>query len=100
MANVTSGIPLTVAALRAAELPAADSPARTLRQSVAAAVRVLNDVGHAGTGSEVTFSVDPGSHRPVVKVVVSETRQVLQQWPSEYALQLAADYERHLRDSR
>jgi uncharacterized FlaG/YvyC family protein len=60
----------------------------------------LNAAGHGGPGTEVTYSVDPDTRKPVVKVLDKDTRQVLQQWPAEYALQLAAEYERQLRDSR
>jgi uncharacterized FlaG/YvyC family protein len=37
----------------------------------------------------VTFSVDPVTRQAVIKVIESQTREVITQWPPEYALQLA-----------
>jgi len=57
--------------------------------AVAGAVRTLNESGIAGTGREVTFSLDPTTRIPVVKVVDKDTQEVITQWPSDYALRLA-----------
>ena len=57
--------------------------------AVAGAVRTLNESGIAGTGREVTFSLDPNTRIPVVKVVDTATQEVITQWPSDYALRLA-----------
>jgi uncharacterized FlaG/YvyC family protein len=72
---------------------------RAFNLSVATAVRQLNDAGYAGDGREVTLSIDPGSRQPVVKVIESQTKDVIDQLPSKYALALAADYEKQKRDS-
>ena len=63
---------------------------RALTRQVAGAVTVLNQIGFAGKGREVTFMADPGSHRPVIKVVETDTKEVVTQWPIDYVLQLAA----------
>jgi uncharacterized FlaG/YvyC family protein len=67
---------------------------RSLTRSVSAAVQALNDAGYAGAGREVTFSLDKATRRPVVKVIDTFTKEVIQQWPPEYLLQLAADNKR------
>jgi uncharacterized FlaG/YvyC family protein len=64
---------------------------RAFRHAVLAAVRDLNQAGYAGEGREVTYSIDPGSRKPVVRVVESETKEVITQWPAEYALAIAAE---------
>jgi uncharacterized FlaG/YvyC family protein len=55
---------------------------------VSNAVRQLNAVSYAGEGREITFSLSPETRHPVIKVIDSDTRQVLQQWPSDYLMQL------------
>jgi uncharacterized FlaG/YvyC family protein len=72
---------------------------RALNRTVAIGVQALNEAGYVGQGREVTFSVDPATRRPVVKVVDTATKEVLQQWPPEYLLQLAADTKKLTRDS-
>jgi uncharacterized FlaG/YvyC family protein len=82
--------------------PATKSPTKEERaydRSVSAAVQTLNDSGYAGAGREVTISLDQATRRPVVKVVETSTNEVLQQWPSQYVLQLAADSQKSGRDS-
>jgi uncharacterized FlaG/YvyC family protein len=72
---------------------------RAFNLSVTAAVRQLNAANYAGDGHEVTLSLDPGTRQPVVKVIDSQTKDVITQLPSKYALALAADYEKQKRDS-
>jgi uncharacterized FlaG/YvyC family protein len=72
---------------------------RALNRSVAAGVQTLNDAGYAGEGREVTFSVDQATKRPIIQVVDTSTKEVIQQWPPEYLLQIAADAQKLARDS-
>jgi len=65
------------------------SAQRNLSRSVAQAVGQLNESGYAGEGREVLFSVDRSTRLPVVKVVDTNTKQVIDQWPPEYAIRLA-----------
>jgi hypothetical protein len=66
------------------------SPAdRALTSAVSTAVRTLNNSGILGEGREVTFSVDRATRRPIVQVVDTSTKEVINQWPPEYALRLA-----------
>ena len=62
-------------------------------------MQTVNDAGYPGDGREVTFSVDQATKRPVIKVVDTLTKEVIQQWPPEYLLQFAADVRRLTRDS-
>jgi uncharacterized FlaG/YvyC family protein len=59
-------------------------------RSVASAAGVVNSSGILGEHREVTFAVDPASHHPVVRVIDTDTKEVVEQWPSEYLLQMAA----------
>jgi uncharacterized FlaG/YvyC family protein len=63
---------------------------RSLNQAVSNAVRQLNEAGYAGEGREVTFSLDPATKSPVIKVIDTGTKEVISQWPSEYLLEIAA----------
>jgi flagellar protein FlaG len=81
----------TEPAITPAAIPTTE--ARALNRSVSAAVQTVNDAGYAGDGREVTFSVDQATKRPVIQVVDTSTKEVLQQWPPEYLLQIAADAE-------
>ena len=81
-------------------LPTVPTPAeRALSRSVSAAVQRLNDAGYPGGGREVTFSVDQATKRPVIRVVDSTTKEVIQQLPPEYLLQIAAEADKLTRDS-
>lgn len=75
------------------------SEERALNRSVAAAVQTVNDAGYPGDGREVTFSVDQATKQHVIQVVDTSTKEVLQQWPPEYLLQIAADVAKRTRDS-
>jgi uncharacterized FlaG/YvyC family protein len=72
---------------------ATTSEERVFNLSVATAVRQLNEAGQAGAGREVTLSIDAASRQPVVKVIDSQTNEVIEQVPTKYALALAAGYE-------
>jgi|SRR5580658_2360494 uncharacterized FlaG/YvyC family protein len=72
--------------------PVSQTPAdRTLNRAVSVAVGRLNETSYAGEGREVTFSLDPATKQPVVKVIDTATKEVIRQLPPEYLLQMAAD---------
>ena len=78
----------------------ATTPAeRTLMRSISAAVRAVNESQYLGADRSVTFSVDHASRMPVVKVVDTSTHEVVEQWPPEYLLRLAAYAKKLTRDS-
>ena len=54
------------------------------------AVRAVNASESLGQ-NELTFSLDPRSRRPIVKIVNRETQEVVEQIPSEVILRLAED---------
>jgi uncharacterized FlaG/YvyC family protein len=72
---------------------------RTLNRAVSVAVGKLNEASYAGEGREVTFSVDPATRQPVVKVIDSATKEVISQLPPEYLLQIAGDETTSARNS-
>jgi flagellar protein FlaG len=72
---------------------------RTLNRAVSAAVGKLNESSYAGEGREVTFSLDPATKQPVVKVIDTATKEVIRQLPPEYLLQMAGDDATDVRDS-
>ena len=57
------------------------------------AVEKLNEARVFGDKSELTFSVDRETRRPVMKIVDRETQEVIQQIPPEYVLRLAEGLE-------
>lgn len=69
---------------------AAQDRART--QAVAAAVRTLNESGIVGPDRQVTFATDSATRELVIRVVDKQSKDVVVQWPSEYALNLAQEY--------
>lgn len=76
----------------------ANDDARQSRESLTKAARTVNQANFAGAGREVTFSVNPATRRPVIKVVQTETKEVVAQWPSEYLLRLAEELDQSKRN--
>lgn len=63
---------------------------RALVREVSVAVKTLNRAQYAGEGRVITFSIDRVTRLPVVRVIDVNTKEVLNQWPAQYVLQLAA----------
>jgi len=98
--SVTPVLGLTSALPTAGTLPTSTTAQqRQFNSSVAEAVRTVNDSGYLGSDREVTFSVDQATRLAVVKVVDTSTNEVLEQWPPEYLLQIAAETKNLMRDS-
>jgi flagellar protein FlaG len=55
------------------------------------AVRAVNSSGKLGEQNELTFALDRRSRRPVIKIVNRDTKEVVEQIPSEQVLRLAED---------
>jgi len=53
------------------------------------AVKSVNAAEHFGMHSELTFVLDRHTQRPVIRVVNSKTKELIQQIPPEYVLELA-----------
>jgi len=80
-------------------IPAAAQPLPTEDQAEARelvkAVKALNATELFGQNSELTFVLDRESRRPLVRIVDRETREVIRQFPPEYALRMAEDLKKH-----
>ena len=86
----TAAITTTIPAPAVSQPATANTPAQQqFTRTVASAVRQLNESDYVGEGREVQFSIDRTTRLPVVKVVDTATKEVINQWPPEYALQLA-----------
>jgi flagellar protein FlaG len=85
-ATSTSTVPAAAPSISpGAQVHAADA---ATNRRLAGAVRKLNETGAAGTGREFSFSIDPQTKRGVVRIVNSESRELIEQVPSEYILQV------------
>lgn len=58
------------------------------------AVKSVNQSGVFGSSDELTFSSDPESGRPVIRLVNKETKEVVRQIPAEYLLRLSENPQR------
>ena len=53
------------------------------------AVKAVNEAGTLGDNNEITFQMDRNSRLPVIQIIDRSTKQVVEQIPPEYILQLA-----------
>ena len=53
------------------------------------AVKSVNAAEHFGPDNELTFLLDRHTQRPIIRVVNSKTKEVIQQIPPQYVLELA-----------
>ena len=88
-----------VALPAAAQNTATTTEARARTQALVSAVPVLNQSGIAGPGREVTYSKDSATKQLVIQVVDKASKEVLVQWPSEYALQMAQEFQKEHPDN-
>ncbi len=51
-------------------------------------VRALNATQFAGENREFTFALDPGTRRPILRLIDTRTKEVLEQFPAEYVLRV------------
>lgn len=95
MGQVTAA---TFAPVALPELPshakAAPQEARAHAQAIASAVQVINNAGVVGANREVTYSTDSTTKQLVISVVDKQSKEVIVQWPSAYALEMAQDYQK------
>jgi uncharacterized FlaG/YvyC family protein len=90
---------VSVAAIRAVPLPESQNNAptageRARTQALVSAVNVINQAGAVGPDREVTYSTDSATKTLVIQVVDKQSKQVLVQWPSDYALQMAQEFQK------
>ncbi len=67
-----------------------DPQQRAERVALVHAVKVVNDAQSFGPTSEVTFSLDRATNKPIMRIVDRETQEVIAQLPPEYLLRMAA----------
>ena len=65
---------------------------RAERVALVQAVRVVNAAQSFGPTSEVTFSLDRTTNKPIMRIVDRETKEVIAQLPPEYLLRMAAQF--------
>ncbi len=63
-------------------------------RQLAQAVRSLNQNQYANSGRELSYSIDSQTRQPVVRIIDSNTKAVLEQLPSEDVLRLAQYFAR------
>lgn len=66
-------------------------PPAQARRQLANAVRSINQSDLLGPGREMTLSVDPTTRRSIVQIVNTDTREVLDQMPSERVLEMMGE---------
>jgi flagellar protein FlaG len=70
-----------------APAPSELKPAET--RELIQAVKALNATELFGQNNELTFVFDRETHRPLLRIIDKETKEVIRQIPPEYALRLA-----------
>jgi flagellar protein FlaG len=60
-------------------------------RQIVQAVKAVNQAELLGDNTELTFSMDRQTQRPVIQLVDRSTKEVIRQIPPEYLLQMAAD---------
>jgi uncharacterized FlaG/YvyC family protein len=60
-------------------------------RQIVQAVKAVNQSGMLGDSNELTFSLDRQTRHPVIQIVDRSTKEVIQQIPPEYLLQVAND---------
>lgn len=60
-------------------------------REVIQAVRAVNNAAWFGDQNELTFQMDLRTHRMLMRVINRNTREVVDQYPAEYILRIAAD---------
>lgn len=87
---------VSVTALRAVALPETQNTVtaqeRLRMQAIVSAVQVVNQAGLAGDNREVAYSMDSATRQMVIRVVDTQSREVIAQWPSDVVLRLAEHY--------
>jgi flagellar protein FlaG len=58
-------------------------------REIARAVKILNDGGGVGAGSEVRFAIDGTSGQALIRIVDRVTEEVIRQIPSESVIRMA-----------
>jgi uncharacterized FlaG/YvyC family protein len=60
-------------------------------RDIVQAVKAVNAASSFGDDNEVSFMLDRNTKLPVIRIVNKETKEVVEQIPAEYLLQLAQE---------
>jgi uncharacterized FlaG/YvyC family protein len=85
-----SGASGAAPALAAIPTPAVPPEQAANNRNLIQAVKAVNEAGTLGEQNEITFQMDRNSRLPVIQIIDRSTKQVVEQIPPEYILQLAA----------
>ena len=66
-----------------------DQQQATERRELVKAIKAINATEFFGENYELTFVMDHETHRPLLRIVDRQTREVIRQLPPEYTLRLA-----------
>lgn len=69
--------------------PAPEHVAET--RDIVQAVKAVNAASSFGDNNEVSFMLDRNTKLPVIRIVNKDTKEVVEQIPAEYLLQLAQE---------
>ena len=68
-----------------------DQQRATERRELVKAIKAINATEFFGENYELTFVMDRETHRPLMRIVDRQTREVIRQLPPEYTLRLAKE---------
>ncbi len=68
-----------------------DQQLATERRELVKAIKAINATEFFGENYELTFILDKETHRPLMRIIDRETREVIRQLPPEYTLRLAEE---------
>jgi flagellar protein FlaG len=74
-----------------AQATAAPAERRVQQPEMIQAVAAVNEAGLFGEQYELTFTMDRGSRKPLLRLVDRETKEVVRQIPPEYVLRAARE---------
>lgn len=81
--------------IAAAGVPAPAEQAKSSQlaehRDIVQAVRTVNAAEMLGQDNELSFLLDQETQRPILRIINRKTKEVVQQLPPEYVLQLARD---------
>ena len=84
-----SSIHSSILAAPVSPAPTVPVPSKTASREIATAVQTLNQNGLAGQDREFSIAIDAKTKVPVVRIVDSNTRELIEQIPSQAILDLA-----------
>ncbi|MBM3783172.1 MAG: flagellar protein FlaG [Acidobacteria bacterium] len=69
--------------------PGVDQKQVEERREIVKAIKAINATELFGENYELTFVLDRDTHRPLLRIIDRQTREVIRQLPPEYTLRLA-----------